>query len=633
MKYILYITLILASYLNLDAVDFSKDIEPVFKEHCLKCHGPDKQKGKFRIDRLASLLSGGNSAEAAIVPGNPEKSFLIKLIKHQEKDLEMPLKGDPLTQNQITLLSQWIKEGANTPKSYGPARELIKLTHWSFLPIVRPKIASDIDGFIKNRLSRKALGFSPRASKQRLIRRLYLIMLGIAPTPEEVEAFLADKRPDAWAKLVDKVLASPHYGERMAGLWLDLARFGETHGFEMNRERPSAWPYRDWVIDSFNKDMPYNNFVRAQIAGDAHGVDVATGFLVAGPVDQVKGQDPKLRQMQRMNELDDIINTTGTAFLGLTTGCARCHNHKFDPISQKDYYAMQAVFAGVHHGDRNLPLTPASKTIITNLNIEIIDLKNKLKKFIKRTVVSKLRPPVNARHNIEDFPEQKVKFVRFTIEASNRGQACIDELEIFSGKKNLALASLGARLSSSGDFKHPLHNLKQLNDGLYGNAKSWIVAKLKGWVQVELKEATRIDRIEWGRDRKGGLTDRLVIRYRIEGAMEPGKWTLLASSANRLPYKKTKNKVLPPKYNFDAFSKEEAELGKQWKDQLIQTESKKSKLEKSTKAYIGVFRQPGATHRLYRGEADAKRERVGPGGIFVFSLLKMALNEPEKKAP
>ncbi len=232
----------------------------------------------------------------------------------------------------------------------------------------------------------------------------------------------------------NSVLASSHYGERWATYWLDLVRFGETHGYEMNRERPTAWQYRDWVIQSLNDDKPYNEFVRQQIAGDALGADVATGFLVAGPVDQVKGSDPKLRQTQRMNELDDMINTTGTAFLGLTTGCARCHNHKFDPISQRDYYSMQAVFAGVQHGDRALPPSPETKQQIATLDAEIAELTDRLKKFIVEGE-SKLRPSVNAKQNEEVFEKRKARFIRFTIQKTTGGEGCIDELEDLCGRK------------------------------------------------------------------------------------------------------------------------------------------------------------------------------------------------------
>jgi mono/diheme cytochrome c family protein len=540
-----------------ETVDFKTEIEPVFAEHCIECHGPDKQKGEFRVDRLARLLRGGDSGEAAVVPGDPAGSFLVRLIKHEEGDLKMPPKGEPLAADQIARISQWIAEGAKTPESYGSAQEKVELTHWSFLPVKRPDSDSTLDGFIKNKLTESGLKPSPTASRRTLIRRLYLVMLGLPPTSEQVAAFESDERPDAWTRLVEDVLARPQYGERWAAHWLDLARFGETHGFEMNRERPHAWRYRDWVIQSLNDDKPYNTFVREQIAGDVLGVPIGTSFLVAGPVDQVKGQDPKLGQIQRMNELDDIINTTSTAFLGLTVGCARCHNHKFDPISHKDYYSMQAVFAGVHHGNGNLPELGTKRA----------------------------KPAVNALLNVETFKPLQAKFIRFTIDATSDGAACIDELEIFSGKQNLALARLGAKATSSGDLVHPSHKLEHIIDGEYGNEKSWIAAKSTGWVQIELPQVTQIDRIEWARDRTGTFDDRLAVGYRIEAATEPGKWELLASAAGR---------------------------------------------DEPLLAYIGMFSQPGPTHRLYRGEPDAKRERVEPGGISALASLNLPLDAPEK---
>ncbi len=191
-----------------------------------------------------------------------------------------------------------------------------------------------IDAFISDSLVKSNLRFSEQANRRTLIRRLFLVMHGLPPAPDDVETFVSDDRPDAWERLVDKVLASSRYGERMATMWLDLVRFGETNGFETNRERPNAYPFRDWVINAFNEDKAYDRFVKEQLAGDALGEPTGTGFLVAGPNDIVKGQDALLGLMQRQDELADIINATGTAFLGLTTGCARCHNHKFDPITQ-----------------------------------------------------------------------------------------------------------------------------------------------------------------------------------------------------------------------------------------------------------------------------------------------------------
>src|SRR5438128_11686552 len=235
-------------------------------------------------------------------------------------------------------------------------------THWAFKPVNRPRIetgrnykgASPIDRLVAARLHENNLKPSRAADRRTLIRRLSFDLLGLPPTPEEVTAFVADQDPNAYEKLVETLLASPRYGERWARHWLDVVRFAESHGFEMNQPRPSAWPYRDYVIRAFNEDKPYDRFVIEQLAGDAVGVDEATGFLAGGPWDQVKSPDPVLTANQRADELHDMVSTTGSTFLGLTVGCARRHNHKFDPIPQADYYAIKACLAGVQHGDRKL---------------------------------------------------------------------------------------------------------------------------------------------------------------------------------------------------------------------------------------------------------------------------------------
>jgi hypothetical protein len=754
-------------------VDFEQDILPVLEAKCLDCHGEKKQKGNFRLDRLYSMLMGGDTGEPAVVPGDPAASFLMQAIKHEAEDFEMPPKGGKLPDAQIALFENWIREGARVPERWGPAKKSA-LEHWSFLPVQRIDIPGGIDSFIQKKLSGAGLEMSPEADRRTLIRRLYLVMLGLPPCPEEVDAFVGDKSPDAWGKLVDKVLASPHYGERWATHWLDLARFGETHGFEMNRERPTAWPYRDWVIAAFNDDKPYDEFVREQIAGDCLGEDIGTAFLVAGPVDQVKGRDPKLRQMQRMNELDDMINTVGATFLGLTTGCARCHGHKFDPITQTDYYAMQAVFAGVQHGNRNLPPTPESLEEIQALDKRIAGLKEKLQAFVPKStgaslaiddestehlvekrghgnvaggakpdlsggkytwwtnkpgqkvaayhpnvsgtyriwlswgagyethtrdaryllggkeiakvnqqlmadgsgkVVSKplwsglydagvheirpgdslvlasgetgtaltadivffravndsepvakpgLRPAVSATHNVEAFSPVLTKSVRFTITKANQGQPCIDELEIFSNGRNVALASMGAKATSSGDFVHPKHKLEHINDGQYGNSRSWIAAKPSGWVQIDFPSPIEVDRIEWARDREGQYQDRLAQEYKIEAAVDGGTWKIVASSSDRLPVGEGK-----PAQEY-VFTGKDAEKGKAWKRELKDLETRRNSLSQN-QVYAGNFTQPGPTHRLFRGEPDIKREEVGPGGIQVFVDLGLPVNSPEKE--
>ncbi len=580
------------------------------------------------------MISGGNSGEPAVVPKNPEASYLLKLIRHEEVGKEMP-PDESLSPEQVKLIETWIASGAPTPERYGPAEEQADLSHWAFQPVRRFDAdgrvsAAGIDDFILQRLRDEGLSLSSAADHRTLIRRLYLVMHGLPPTPGQVEAFIRDDGDDAWRKLVDDVLVSPHYGQRWATFWLDLVRFGETNGFETNRERPNAWRYRDWVIQSLNEDKPYDQFVREQLAGDALGAPIGTGFLVAGPYDLVKGQDPKLGQMQRMNELDDMINTTGTAFLGLTTGCARCHNHKFDPISQRDYYSMQAVFAGVQHGDRALPPSPETKQQIATLDAEIAELTDRLKKFIVEDA-SKTRPPVSARQNEEVCEKREVRFIRFTIQKTTGGEGCIDELEVYAEGRNVALASSGAKATSSGDFVHPKHKLLHINDGRHGNDRSWIVDSAKGgWVQIELAEPTVIDRVVWGRDRNGQYADRLPIEYRIESAVEAGQWELLASSADRKPF--SGGKPSEPEYQFTKFPDAEAMQGETWLKRLQTARDAKKEHEKSrVVVYAGKFSQPGPTHRLYRGEPDAKREQVPPNAIDVFTSLNLSPNAAERE--
>ena len=769
-----------------EEIDFKTQIEPILRNSCLDCHGPDEQESEFRVDRLANLLSGGNSGEPAVVAGKPQASYLLKLIRHKQPGLEMPPDGR-LTASEVGRIEKWIEQGASTPASYGPTTAKVELKHWSFLPLHSPD-NTNIDTLVSDMLASNGLKPSPKATRRTLIRRLYLVMLGFPPTPQQVQAFLSDKRESAWADLVEEVLASPHYGERWGSYWLDLVRFGETHGFETNRERPNAWQYRDWVISALNKDQPYNQFVREQIAGDALGADVATSFLVAGPYDLVKGQDPKLRLQQRMNELDDMINTTGTAFLGLTTGCARCHNHKFDPISQRDYYGMQAVFAGVQHAERNIPLSKETMAKVAELEQQRSQLTQKLKPFeaistdagilleeptkgtradgsvsvkpgkkdhdfggktyrwwknvegetlvtyrpraqglyriwlswgaghsnhstnaryvldseIERvelaTVNQQLavgetgqvknqtqwsgfldagvhtltptdvisiiggsvgpyvtadaiflqpvsdeasssapprqpakRDPVNAKLNEEYFPPREARFVRFTIDTTTGAEGCIDEFEVFSAGKNIALASLGTKATSSGDFVHPLHNLKQVNDGEYGNARSWIVKEAKGgWLQVEFTKPMIIDHIRWGRDRTGKFKDRLPVGYKIEAATEAGKWHSLASSEDRAKDNAAGNNDTD-RYQFTGLSPAKSQQGQAWLNELINTRTRLESLKQSQRVYAGNFAQPGPTHRLYRGEPDAKREQVPPDTITAFQSLELAHDTPEQQ--
>ena len=353
-------------------IGFDRDIEPILTAKCYQCHGPSQQKSGLSLHDYQSALHGGDSMKPAIVPRKSSESYLIQRITSENKFERMPpADRDPVTPEEIRLLRMWIDQGADWPeKTDTPVvDQLFKEDHWAFQPVERPEVpilnsAADkawarnpIDNFILDQLHKKGLAPSKEADRTTLIRRWSQTLIGLPPSPKDVEQFVVDQNPNAYGQLVDRLLASPHYGERWGQHWLDIVRFAETSGFEVNTPRPNAWHYRDYVIQAFNKDTPYNQFILEQLAGDTVGADIATGFLVAGPKDLVGSPDIRLTLAQRMDELHDMINTTGMTFMGLTTGCARCHDHKFDPISQRDYYAMQAVFAGVKHGDRVLNST------------------------------------------------------------------------------------------------------------------------------------------------------------------------------------------------------------------------------------------------------------------------------------
>ncbi len=505
--------------------------------------------------------------------------------------------------------------------------------HWSFRPVVRPEIpdprvvqvegVNPLDLFISQRLLEQHLTLSPEASRPTLIRRLYWVMLGLPPEPSEVEAFVQDSEPKAFERLVDRVLADSRYGERWARHWLDVVRFAESNGFETNRERPNAWRFRDYVIAALNQDLPFDQFIQEQIAGDALGRDVATGFLVAGPVDIVGSPDPVLTSQQRADQLDDMVATTGTAFLGLTLGCARCHDHKFDPISQVEYYSMAAVFAGVRHGERALPLPAAREAQVQALDRRIQEKESQLARFttppISTPAPAAKRAPVTARENIESFAPVEARWVRFTIRASTGGEPCIDELEVWAGDQNVALASSGTRPSASGTLPgYDIHKLEHINDGQKGNARSWISNEDgRGWVQLEFAKPERFNRIVWGRDHDGQFSDRLATDYVIEVASDTNHWQVVASSEDRQPLLNSP-KPSGPVYYFERFSETEAAEGRRWAGELVELKKEREAVAQTASVYAGIFSQPGPTFRFHRGDAMQPKEEVKPATLNLF---------------
>ncbi|HIE98367.1 MAG TPA: DUF1549 domain-containing protein, partial [Fuerstia sp.] len=620
-------------------VDYLTHIAPILEAHCFDCHGPESQESGLRLDRRANLLRGGGSGEPAIVPGDSGASHLIQLVLGTDPKLIMPPEDDRLSAEQIGWLKKWIDAGAQMPAELSGAEKLTT-DHWSFQDVKRPDVpdiegaVNPVDAFILDRLRNEDVQPSDPAAAAILVRRLFLVMHGLPPTPAQLDAAVAKLSPgskNAWRQMIDEVLDSPRYGERWAQHWLDIIRFGETHGFETNRERPNAWHFRDYVIKAFNDDLPYDRFIREQIVGDALGADIATGFLVSGPHDLVKGQDPNLALMQRQDELSDLINVTGTTFMGLTLGCARCHNHKFDPITQRDFYSIQAVFAGVNHADRRLPLSAEAQEQIAQLERHIATLRKQLVEFAPKAADPSLRPAVNARLNVEQFEAVPAKFVRLTIRATNSSQPCIDELEVWSGDHNVALSAQGTKATSSSNLPgYEIHKLEHINDGKTGNSHSWISNEAgAGWVQLEFAATVNIDRIEWGRDRSGRYKDRLATDYVIESSADGRTWMPIASSTDRLPFKGVT--TAEPVYDFAAAAPDRARQGTAWLQELLSLSKEKDQLAAATTVYAGTFSQPGPTHRLYRGEPLAKREEVVPDTLEVIGSLGLDKTSPEQQ--
>jgi hypothetical protein len=342
-----------------ERVDFVRDVQPIFAKHCYACHGESKQKAGLRLDQRPDT-----ALTRIVKPGKSADSRLVHLVSGTDPDLRMPPDGQPLSPDQVRLLAQWIDQGANWPAT----------EHWSLRALKSPPVpgsqpgANPIDTFVRAKLAEKGFTASPPADRRVLIRRLTYNLHGLPPTPAEVTDFLNDQRPDAYERLIERLLASPRYGERWARHWMDIAHFAETHGHDQDAVREHAWPYRDYLIRSFNADKPYARFVQEQVAGDALFPDdpnavVALGFLAAGPWDESSQKDIRDETIDKKAaqyiDRDDMITTVFTAVASTSIHCARCHDHKFDPIPQAEYYGLQAVFAGVDRATRLYDRDPA----------------------------------------------------------------------------------------------------------------------------------------------------------------------------------------------------------------------------------------------------------------------------------
>jgi Protein of unknown function (DUF1553)/Protein of unknown function (DUF1549)/Planctomycete cytochrome C/F5/8 type C domain len=623
---------------------FEKEIAPLLQTRCLKCHNSAKFRGELDLTGRAALLKGGQTG-AAVTPGKSGASLLFAKVR----DGKMP-PGRPLGADEVELLRRWIDAGAPWPEGVALKPDKAEtgragLDWWSLQPIRRPTLPvvkdrqwghNPIDAFILAGLEVKGLSPAPAADRRTLIRRVTFDLIGLPPTPEEIDTFLKDAGADAYEKLVNRLLARPEYGERWGRHWLDVVRFAESHGYEMNTLRPNAWPYRDYVIRAFNDDIPFPQFVREQLVGDVIGngdmlTQAATGYLVAGPHDLVGNGVPEEQVLQRLNDLADMTSLTGTTFLGLTVGCARCHDHKFDPITQKDFYSMQAVFASVDHAERPVRGMDVAdhrgeaeslRADLARLDLRIDDLEPPA----SAPGAKRNRPAVNPRRNVERFSPVHIRSIRFTITATADGsEPCLDELEVYGSEApadDLALASRGAKASASSVFPdNVFHKIEHLIDGRHGNGRSWISNERgKGWARVDLPKATMIDRVVWGRDREQKYADRLPSDYRIEVSADGETWKAVVGSWDRVPLGQ------PPPAPPDGLLV--------LLEQRKQIEERLAGLEKPMMIYAGAFHAPESTFVLMRGDPQQKGEPVGPSGVAAVApafVLKPAATESERR--
>ena len=347
---------------------FEQRIAPILVRNCVPCHNGSQSEGQLDLTTAKTAMKGGESGPA-IVAGKPDESYLIERVRGHE--MPPPEKAKPLSKDDVAALADWVRDGAQWPAGRTLSESELSTDRragrdwWSWQPVRRPPVAAGfipvdrdvarprdpIDPFIVARLKQAGLTMSPEADRRTLIRRLYFDLLGLPPSPTTWRP-AADRSPDAVERLVDRLLASPRYGERWARHWLDVVRFGETNGYEVNTPRDNAWPYRDYVIRALNADLPYDDFIRQQLAGDQLGAASRPRSLSAVPKDQVGNNTVEGQRQQRADDLDDMVATTASAFLGLTVNCANATTTSSIPVAQADYFRLAAIFAGVNHGER-----------------------------------------------------------------------------------------------------------------------------------------------------------------------------------------------------------------------------------------------------------------------------------------
>ena len=650
---------------------FEQKIRPVLVEHCYSCHSAEakKLKGNLYLDSKAGWEKGGDSGEPAIIPGKPDESLLIRTVQHLEADMEMPPKKPKLPDAVIADLVTWVKMGAPDPRD-GAKIEAKRgdKSWWSLQPIkVASALAEDsnvelkplsIDGFITAKLAEKKLTLNPPADPRALIRRITYDLHGLPPTPEEVEAFVKDCQINTRANndLIDRLLASPRYGERWGRHWLDVIRFGESNGFERNFVIDDLWPFRDYVIKSINDDKPFNQFITEHLAGDVIGkdnpqVEVGSAFLVAGPYDDVGNQDVIAQKNIRAATLDDMITATSGAFLGLTINCARCHNHKFDPIPTEDYYRLRAAFEGIKHGRRaiatkaerdaftkaTVPLNRKLKQLETERDALDQSLNARAKAQLAKT--QSTRPKVDEFGTDESFAPVEARYLRFVIHSfttdysakatpGSRGGK-LTEFQVWSvdePARNVALATNGTRAegaksATAEDFPEA-YGPQYCIDGMTGEA--WFIGQ-PAELTLTFAKPERINRITFINARGERGTDESKVRgatpteYEVQVSLDGKTWKTVATDEGREPWTPAHGIA---KARRTSITGEEAARVAALDKEIVEAKDALNRVPKLPQVWAGNFTQPTEPTFVHKaGDPMKPGDAVAPASLAVLGQV------------
>ncbi len=635
---------------------FEQKIRPLLVEHCYSCHSAEakKLKGNLFLDSKAGWLKGGDSGEPSIVPGNPDASLLVQSVRHEIPDNAMPPKKPKLPETVVADLVAWVKMGAPDPRD-GAARELKRgdKSWWSLQPLAREFAHTSIDGFVGAKLAEQGLAFNPPAEPRALIRRMTYDVTGLPPSAEEVDVFTLAYRIDATRAietLVDRLLSSPRYGEHWGRHWLDVVRFGESNGFERNFIINDLWPFRDYVIQSINADKPFNRFIVEHLAGDVVGkgdpsVEVGSAFLVAGPYDDVGNQDVVAQKNIRAATLDDLVTATSSAFLGLTVNCARCHNHKFDPIPTEDYYRVRAAFEGVKHGRRVLA-TPGEKAAFeaatkplaaqkAKLSTEQAILEKEIEARAKEVAAQRkpVRPKIDPKGTEERFEPELARFVKFVMYATTTNPKAasvsgrLTEFEVWTGGgdvRNVALAVNGGRAegsqsASAEDFPEA-YAAQLCIDGKSG--EQWFVGD-PAELTITLAQAERIERVVFSNAKAGDSQEKssagTPCEYEVRLSLDGSAWKTIASSVLREPWTAAHG---AERVRREVTTLEEANRLAGLAKDIIEVQRQLDAVPKLREVWAGIYSQPKEPTFVHRGGDPMKPgDQVAPASLSVLDRL------------